>query len=121
MIANIALILTVVVILSAGQLFFKLTADRLPDRLNVNALANMVIDPRFIVAIALYAGGTVLWILALKRMPLSVAYPFVAMSFVLTPILASVFLDERLSWGNAMGTLFIISGVAVIAKWGGSA
>ncbi|MEE2526865.1 EamA family transporter [Hyphobacterium sp. HN65] len=120
MLINVGLLAFVVSILSTGQVLFKMAADRLPAHMNFRAFFNMALDWRFILAICLYAAGTILWILALKRMPLTVAYPFVALSFIATPLLASLFLDERLSIANGVGGLLIISGIAVIAKWGGA-
>ena len=120
MLMNALLLFSVVSILSVGQVFFKLTANRLPDQFSFGTVASIIGDFRFIFALCFYCAGTLLWIFALKRMPLTVAYPFVALSFIVTPILASIFLDERLSLANGLGGLLIISGVLVIANWGGA-
>lgn len=112
--AQIPLLLTVVLILSFGQLLFKQAADRLPDLRAVSDLIAFALEWRLVLAVALYGVGTILWVVALKKAQLSSVHGIVALSFVLVPILASVFLGERLNWANGVGSALILFGVAVI-------
>ena len=103
----------IALILSAGQLLFKLTAIRLPTVAHFTDLRHLVYDPLLWLALVLYAGATVLWIFMLQRVELMHAYPFAALAFVLVPMGASAFFGERLSLGVMVGTVFIVIGICV--------
>jgi multidrug transporter EmrE-like cation transporter len=54
------------------------------------------------------------WIIAMTRLPLSVAYPIVALTYPLVFILGWLLFDETLSYWRIFGIILIILGVAVI-------
>ncbi len=56
------------------------------------------------------------WMLAVSRIELSKAYPFVAMTFVLVPLAASLFLSEGLTLRTLAGAALIVLGIAVSAS-----
>lgn len=64
----------------------------------------------------LHATALVLWVIGLKRVELSVAYPFIALGFVLVGLLSWTFLNETLGVPRLVGMLLIAFGVAVIAR-----
>lgn len=99
--------------LGAGQLLFKLAADR-AQLSGSGFLMGLALEPRFAGAVVLYAALTVLWTWVLSQVQLSFAYPFVALSFVTTPVLAHFFLGERLSVGLFTGAALIVAGLGVI-------
>jgi drug/metabolite transporter (DMT)-like permease len=103
----------IALILSAGQLLFKLTAIRLPIVAQFTDLRHLVYDPLLWLALILYGGATVLWIFMLQRVELMHAYPFAALAFVLVPMGAWAFFGERLSLGVMVGTVFIVIGICV--------
>ena len=55
------------------------------------------------------------WMLALKKLPLSTAYPFTASGFVLILLFAVVFLGEPLTLAKITGTTLIVTGIAIMA------
>lgn len=59
--------------------------------------------------------ASVSWALALEKAGLAVAYPFMALSFVLTPVAASVLLHETLSVVQLAGLGLIVAGVTLSA------
>lgn len=65
--------------------------------------------------LALYALGSGTWIYCMSRAPLSLVYPFNALTFVLVMISAFVILGERPSSANIGGSLLILSGIGWIA------
>jgi drug/metabolite transporter (DMT)-like permease len=96
--------------LAAGQLLFKLVSARLVSSFDILTLAT---DWRLIVALTIYASATLTWIWVLREVPLSRAYPFAALTYIIVPIGAAFFLDEGISpiyWG---GIVLIVAGVAV--------
>jgi drug/metabolite transporter (DMT)-like permease len=97
-------------LLGVGQLLFKLSV-----RNSSSSMLEVLISPLFLFAVAFYGGLTVLWIWILKAVPLSRAYPFVALSFLITPLLGVVVLDEPLGrffwWGGGLivaGIVFVV-------------
>ena len=60
------------------------------------------------------APGT--WLLALRKVDISYAYPFIALGFVLVLGLSSWFLDERLNAARLLGVALIVGGVFCVAR-----
>jgi len=73
-------------------------------------------SPFVILGLALYGVGTVLWLFALKQLDLSLAYPFVGMSFLFVLILSVTFLHEPFSVNRLVGTLVIVLGIIILSK-----
>jgi drug/metabolite transporter (DMT)-like permease len=64
-------------------------------------------------ALAAAFGAALCWMLAMVKLELSHAYPFVSLSFVLVLFLSAVLFGEPLSWAKVLGILLIVAGVAV--------
>jgi drug/metabolite transporter (DMT)-like permease len=94
-------------LLASGQILFKKAALAIVDRDFILALIN----PWTFAALALYGIATVLWILILRTTPLSTAYPFAALGFVIVPLAASFMFGEPLTARYAMGVICIFAGV----------
>ena len=60
--------------------------------------------------------ATLLWVRILTTVPLSRAYPFVALAFVLVPAAGYLFFNESITLRYATGTALIVIGVAVAAR-----
>jgi drug/metabolite transporter (DMT)-like permease len=64
-------------------------------------------------ALVVYALATGLWVALLREVPLSVAYPFVALAFFLVPLMGHWVLGETLRWQTLAGAAVIVAGVWV--------
>jgi multidrug transporter EmrE-like cation transporter len=81
------------------------------------AAATAVLGNLWVLAgLSLYFLGAVIWLVVLSRVPVSFAYPFVGLGFVLTTLIAWGALGEALSTPRALGTLLVTLGVALIAR-----
>lgn len=101
------LLLTAALCAAAGQVLFKLGATN-------RATLLAFINPQIVCGGALYFLGAVLWVVALSKLPLSVAYPFTVLTFVLV-YLASVFLlGERPAPTAIFGVALVLAGLAAI-------
>ena len=100
-------------LISAGQILFKLTSGRAGEA-NAAGLLAVLLDPYLLCAFAIYGIGTVVWVYVLKSVPLIVAYPFMALTFCAVPLLAWLFLGEALSLRYAVGAGLIIAGLLVV-------
>ena len=110
--ATLAGLLAFPALIAVGQVLFKL-ASRSVGEAEAAGIAGLALNPFLISALALYGTGTVLWLFVLKRVPLTQAYPFMALSFCLVPLLSYVWLGEALSWRYGAGLTLIIAGLLV--------
>ena len=62
------------------------------------------------------AAATVLWFYILKNNELSLAYPLISISYIFGTLAAVFFFNETVSLTRWLGVLFIMLGVAFLAK-----
>jgi len=114
------LILASVTLSALAQLALKSgTASAAPARYKGGAgteLLAMGQSPLVLAGLALYGLGAVLWLFVLARAPLSLAYPFVGLGFILTMLAGTLLLGEQLTAGRIAGTLLIACGCALVAR-----
>tara|TARA_R110000782_G_scaffold107216_1_gene195592 strand:+ start:793 stop:1161 length:369 start_codon:yes stop_codon:yes gene_type:complete len=96
-----------------GQVLFKQTGIQLADKPDA-PFYSILFSPVFLVAVALYGIATLAWVYVLKMVPLSMAYSFMALTFVLVPLMAAFFLKEPLTVKYAIGACLIIAGLFVV-------
>jgi drug/metabolite transporter (DMT)-like permease len=101
------------VFMSIGQLLFKLGAININGTSLTRFLPGVVTSPAIIAACVLYAITTVIWVWVLKHAPLSMAYPFTALSYVITPILSYLLFNEKLNLQFAMGSFILMLGIII--------
>jgi len=106
-----SLILFTVFLLSVGQILFKLASNDIV--LTPAGILPSLLSLKLIVAFSVYSIATVFWLIALKGIPLRVAYPFAALAFFIVPTLAHFLLGEVLSWNTYVGASIIALGVVV--------
>ncbi len=111
-----ALLAATVLLISFGQVLLKLGAEGLKNGAScaVN-LFGFCLSWHLLVGVFVYGAATVTWILTLKDMPLSIAYPVVSLSYVFVALLSVVLLGERLTLAYGLGLALIIAGVSLIA------
>jgi drug/metabolite transporter (DMT)-like permease len=98
---------------SAGQLMFKAAALRLPAG---DVSAKAMLSPWLIAAYSLWVLLSLMWLFIIREVPLNRAYPFVALSFVVTPLLAWTVFDERLDIRYGLGITLIVAGVILTQR-----
>ena len=69
-----------------------------------------------IAALFCYALSVVVWILALSRVPVSIAFPLLSMAYIVTAVAAWYLLGEALSLTKFVGIGVIILGVIIISR-----
>lgn len=98
-------------VLTAGQVFFKLAAGAFSGRPAIEGLLRLATTPTFYFAVTLYGAATLLWVWILSRMPLSQAYPWVAIATVAVPVLGAILFGEGLKPLYWLGIGFVVLGV----------
>jgi drug/metabolite transporter (DMT)-like permease len=96
-----------------GQVLFKMTGSRLAAN-SESAFYRILFDPLFVVAVIIYGIATLAWVYVLRTVPLTLAYSFMALTFVLVPLMAAFFLKEPLTLKYAIGACLIIAGLFVV-------
>ncbi|MGE5632947.1 MAG: EamA family transporter [Caulobacteraceae bacterium] len=100
---------------SAGQFGLKLGANQLKTGQGITAIImSLIFNLNIVLSLFCFFSSLVIWIFVLKRMELSVAYPMVSLGYIITMILAFLFLNEPLRITKLFGTALIIAGVVVI-------
>lgn len=69
-----------------------------------------------VAALFCYALSVVVWILALSRVPVSIAFPLLSMAYIVTAVAAWYLLGEPLSLTKVVGIGVIILGVIIISR-----
>jgi drug/metabolite transporter (DMT)-like permease len=73
-------------------------------------------NPGVLGGLALYAVGTLTWLTVLSRTDLSLAYPFVALSFMITSAAGWLIFHEALSPGRLAGLALVVGGVVLCGR-----
>ena len=108
-----------VVMIAAGQLLFKLTANSLTGA-GLSGLTPRALLILF-VALVIYGAATILWILVLKQAPLNRVYPLMALAFVLVPLGSRFFLGEAITSQYWLGVALLAVGLVLIGRSSGAA
>jgi drug/metabolite transporter (DMT)-like permease len=106
---NVILLVLNVMALSVGQVLFKLAARGLDG--TAPLLQQVIYNKYLFVALVVYGVATALWVTLLRQVPLSVAYPFVALAFFFVPLMGHWVLGETLRWQTMAGAAVIFAGV----------
>jgi drug/metabolite transporter (DMT)-like permease len=99
--------------LAAGQVMFKQVGLTIRGRPPLDSAADILSHRAFYFALCLYAFATFLWIWILSRVPLSQAYPWVAIGIAIVPLLGCYIFGERIKPAFWLGVLLILSGVII--------
>lgn len=74
------------------------------------------VNPYLVIGLVLYGLLTIFWVWILTFVPISVAYPFVALAFVLTLVAGVILFREPWSARLVLGGAMIVGGLLVITR-----
>ena len=116
-----ALLMTGVLLNAAAQLLLKAGTNRIGEFSFV--LDNLVpigsrvaTSPHILGGVACYVVSLVVWILALSRVPVSVAYPMLSVGYIVNAVAAWMLFGESLTVQKLVGIGFIVIGVFLVAR-----
>jgi multidrug transporter EmrE-like cation transporter len=116
-----ALVLTGVLLNASAQLLLKAGTNRVGEF--AFTLANVLpIGTRFALSpyvaggLACYVVSVGVWILALSRVPVSVAYPMLSIGYIVNALAAWWLFGESLGAQKLVGIAFIVVGVFLVAR-----
>ncbi|MBS0292718.1 MAG: hypothetical protein JSS01_09410 [Proteobacteria bacterium] len=99
--------------ISLGQILFKKAAASIADATQWQQWA---FNSWLITALALYGVTTLVWIWVLRHAPLHIAYPFMALAFLIVPCLGRLLLDEPIHMQTLLGGALILAGVTLASR-----
>ena len=103
-----AVLLAAIATSMGGQTLLKAGAGA-PDFLT------QLMDWRTILGLALYGGAAMLYIIALRRIPMSVALPFTAISYIAAALIGHFAFHEPLTAMHLTAIGLIMAGVLTLA------
>ena len=116
-----SLILSGVLLNAAAQLFLKAGTNTLgvisfsgADWFSQSVRIGT--NPHIIGGMFCYAFSLVVWIMALSRVPVSIAYPMLSIGYVVSAIAAYYLFGETLNLSRWLGIGFIIVGVYLVSR-----
>jgi drug/metabolite transporter (DMT)-like permease len=113
------LILLSVGLSALAQLSLKLGADAAAAARTAGVggeIGGLARSPLVLAGLGLYGLGALAWLFVLGRAPLSLAYPFVGLGFVLTMAAGALVLGEQVGAARFAGTLLIAGGCVLVAR-----
>jgi len=92
----------------AGQIALKFGA------VGAASVAAQLVNPLTIVGFAIYAFAALCYVVALNKIPVSVAFPSVAASYAIVAVIAHLLWNEPLGWPQLGGIVLIGGGILLI-------
>lgn len=116
---NYIFIVGAVIVIAIGQITFKFAAQSLrilPSQSPLALLRDNAM-PLSLVALALllYLLSTIAWVYALRTVPLSIAFMFNALAFVIVPVAGFLLFGEQVPRFFLPGLLLIVGGIALVS------
>ncbi|HXU40953.1 MAG TPA: EamA family transporter [Burkholderiales bacterium] len=108
--ASFAFILTGVLLNAGAQLLLKAGTNAAPLGLR------LAIEPHILAGLACYVVSVVVWVVALAKVPVSMAYPMLSIGYVVNAIAAYYLLGETVTPMRLAGIGVIIVGVFIVAR-----
>ena len=81
-----------------------------------NSLLAQLAAPQSILGLLFYFAAALCYMFALRKLPVSIAFPSVSLSYVLVVGAAYWLQDEPLGWAKLAGVMLICGGVFLLAR-----
>lgn len=116
-----ALVLAGVLLNATAQLLLKAGTNAVGHfEFTLNNLlpigTRIAFQPYILGGMTCYAVSLVIWIMALSRVPVSIAYPMLSIGYVVNALVAWLWFGEVLAAQKMLGLGFIILGVFLVAR-----
>ena len=119
---SLMLVMTGVLLNALAQSLLKLGTNRLGGEFTLANTWEMMLRTLtmwpFLLGFACYGISLVVWISALSRVPVTIAYPMLSVGYIVNALIARFWLGESLSPSGWTGIGLICIGVWLIARQG---
>ena len=116
------LILTGVGLNACAQLLLKAAVRPLAHIAEVNVgmlqetIGVLALSAPFWAGMGCYAFSVCVWLAALAKAPVSVAYPMLSLGYVVVAGISAIWMGESLTLGKALGIALICGGVVLVSR-----
>lgn len=115
------MVMGTIVLTTYGQLILKwqvtlIASTPFAFATNWPPVLQLLLRPWVISAFAAAFGASLCWMLALSRLQLSKAYPFMALNFVVVSVMAVPLFGEIMTLSKIAGLLIIVIGLIVLSQ-----
>ena len=115
------LVLSGVLLNAVAQLFLKAGTNSLgelfiPDTELFKSVFRIAFEPYIIAGLFCYVLSVGIWIVALSKVEVSIAYPMLSIGYVVNAIAAWYLFGEVITVQKMVGIFTIITGVYIVAK-----
>ncbi len=120
MVKAVGLALMASIITTVGQLILKVGMIKIGPITNaivgnpIPWIQKILTSPFIIAAMVLYSGGFVVWLVVLSKLDLSHAYPFLALAYILVPLLSWLILGENIPAIRWVGIIVVSIGIILV-------
>ena len=119
--AAFALVMTGVLLNAIAQLALKASVNEtgvigIDFHSIVSSAGSLAFNAWLWLGLICYAVSVVVWILALSRVDVSIAYPMLSIGYIVNALVAWRLFDEPMNIGRVVGIGIIILGVYVLAR-----
>lgn len=101
------------ILTASAQMLFKKASMTLPPLTSFDVTFQFITNIWLIGAVILNVIAIILWVIVLQKTPLSVAYPFAALAFIIVPFLAWYIHNEAINLFQISGAVLIVAGIIV--------
>jgi undecaprenyl phosphate-alpha-L-ara4N flippase subunit ArnE len=109
------IILMIVVVLgTTGQLSLKYAFQNVNSLNSDKSISGILFSPYFWFWFICYVVVTILWLIVLRTIPLSQAFPALGLTFALVPLASNRFLHEQVVISQWFGIAIIVTGVILV-------
>ena len=120
-VVSFALVISGVLLNAVAQSLLKLGANRLgPDPFSdarwIDIGLRILGQWPYLLGFACYGISLIVWIIALTRVPVTIAYPMLSIGYIVNALIARFWLGESLSLTGWAGMALICVGVTMIAR-----
>lgn len=118
---NLSVIIATVFLSACAQLLFKLGVNALAENQGIfdngiQSIVKAVFSPLVFSGLVVYGVSVIVWLWVLSKVDLSLAYPFVGLSFIMTLVFGAFVLNEPVNSLRVIGTMLIAVGCLFVAR-----
>ena len=90
--------------------------NEIDDLLQLETIFNIFTNKYIILGLVLYGSAFILWLGAMSTLDISFMYPMLSLAYVITAILAFVFIGENITMVRWAGIALVVAGCFLIAR-----
>jgi multidrug transporter EmrE-like cation transporter len=82
----------------------------------IQHIGKLLLNPWVVSGFACAFLAALTWMAAMTKFPLSYAYPFMSLAFILVMFLSAIFFKEPITMNKSLGLAFIVLGIMIGSK-----